>query len=243
MFSQSILTGYRVCAGFTKQFNAILKEYGIQCHEYKYAQKDKENHMVSLVNIKGYGVYFFDITKDCYLESDKTELMKNESKYSGFMLSIHSLPKNNIVIDNYDNELFRPSKILKLKEQVAYKNVNPNDDDDFDITEVDDENFMEKLNVLINTNFELFKDENFFDGILNSVEIIKAKIYASLQIMQKKFGEEITDDFFIEALIKAKRNTVFKNNTIFYQKAVISKFIDTSVNLSDSMQKVIKRLK
>lgn len=243
-FSTSILTPYIVCSGFVKQFNGILKEYGIQCFEYKFVENEKEGHMVSLVNIKGLGIYFFDITRDCYTYEDENIPLKNESKYSGFMLPLSYYTNSNILVDNFDKEIYRNPKGLVLKEKCAIQRINTEKDVEVNFIDKQDDKLLEKLSTLMDTNFELLKDENFFDTVSDSKEQMSSKIYNALSIIATSFGSEfINVELFIDWLISAKRNSKFKNNTLFFQKAVISKFLgNNQVDLGNAMTLIKKKV-
>lgn len=240
-FSTSILSPYIVCAGFVKQFNCILKEYGIPCFEYQFMIDKNTGHDVSLVYIEGMGVYFFDITRDSY---DRTkDNLSNEASYSGFMLPYTYYLNNKITNDNFSKELLKNPKILEGKKQYANQQILNGQDKEIDIFDEVEFKKLYLLQSLIDVNFELLKKENFFEKVSYKKEEMTLSVYEALLTMNEKFGPEIDNNTFIDILINSKRNSDLKNNTMFYVKSIISKYSnDSSIDLSKSVDIITKRL-
>lgn len=240
-FSTSVLIPNIVCAGFVKQFNAILKEYNIPCFEYNYIPiGEKEGHSVSIVEIEEMGVYFFDITRDSY-NPNQSEL-ENRSKYSGFMLPYTYYEKLKNSVDNFSNELSKSTKELELRKKYAEQQILQGKDEKIDLFNDNEFKKYEILHTLIDTDFELLNNNGFFNGLSEQKEKMTAKIYGALLAMKSNFGSEIcNDDEFIDILISAKRNSDLKENRNYYIKAAISRFND-SVNLSETTGKILQKL-
>lgn len=243
-FSTSVTTPYIVCAGFVKQFNCILKEYGIPCYEYQFMNENNIGHDVSLVYVEGYGIYFFDITKDSYDPKDQTDYLKNESKYSGFMLP-HTYYLNSIIKkDNFDKELLKNPKLFDLKKRYANQQSYYKNDKIIDVFNKKEFDKTYLLQTLIDVDYELIKCENLFDNVSDYKELMTAEIYNALITLNSNFGEEITDiDLFIDMLISAKKNTNLYNNKTYYIKSIISRYLNNEkVNLSEATNKVMKKI-
>lgn len=243
-FYTSVLSPYIVCAGFVKQFNCILKEYGIPCYEYQFKNKGSRGHDVSMVYIEGHGIYFFDITRDCFTRKDQSTPLKNESKYSGFMLPYTYYLSNKLLNDNFDKELLKNPKIMEIKKRYAKQQIENGKDE---LVNVFNEHQFEKaylLQTLVDVDFELLKCDSLFGQVSNTKEMMTAQIYDALLKINNYFGPEINDvDLFIDFLINAKKNSDLKDNKLYYQKAVISKFLcNECINLSDSMEKINKKI-
>jgi len=243
-FSTSVLSPYIVCAGFVKQFNCILKEYGIPCYEYQFKNKGSRGHDVSMVYVEGYGIYFFDITSDCFTRKDQATPLKNESKYSGFMLPYTYYLNNKLLNDNFDKELLKNPKINELKKKYAKQQIRNGNDRKVDIFNEETFDKAYLLQTLVDVDIELLKCDRLFGRVSYTKEEMTTLIYDALLKINDYFGPEITDvDLFIDFLISSKRNSELKNNKLYYQKAVISKYAgNESVNLSESMGKINKKI-
>ena len=243
-FSTSILSPYIVCAGFVKQFNCILKEYNIPCFEYQFMNKNNIGHDVSLVYVEGYGIYFFDITRDSYTRKDQSETLKNEAKYSGFMLPYTYYLDNKISNDNFDKELLKNPKIMEIKKKYAKQQITYGNDKTVDIFNEQEFNKTYLLQTLVDVDFELLKSENLFIEVSNNKEMMTEQIYNALLKINQHFGTEITDiDIFLDMLISSKKNSELKNNTLYYKKAIISRYSDNNeINLSEAMNIITKKL-
>lgn len=239
-FSSSILSPYIVCAGFVKQFNAILKEYNIPCFEYQFMIDKNIGHDVSLVYIEGMGIYFFDITKDSY--NRKKDELTNEASYSGFMLPYTYYLNNKILNDNFSKKLLKNPKILEGHKKLANQQIKNGKDKEIDIFDEVEFKELYLLQNLIDVNFELLKNENFFKDVSYKREQMTSSIYEALLTINEKFGHDIDDNTFIDILINAKKSSKLKDNITYYVKSVISKYSNTSINLSKSTESISKKL-
>ena len=244
-FSTSVLTPYIVCAGFVKQFNCILKEYNIPCFEYQFMNKNNIGHDVSMVHIDGLGIYFFDITSDSFTRKDQSDHLKNEAKYSGFMLPYTYYLNNKIYIDNFSKELLKNPKFFETRKRYANQQIIRGNDEEIDIFNEDEFKNTYLLQTLVDVDFELLKNDNLFQTVSDNREMMTAEIYNALLKINNSFGTEVIDvDLFIDMLMSAKRNSDLKDNDRYYKKAIISRYIDNpDINLSDSMNIVVKKLK
>lgn len=225
-YSTALLTEYIVCVGFTRVFNNILSEYGISASEYQYyllVDDNDKGHDISIVKIqdKKYGVdglYFFDLTKDCYNPKNEDNY---KYSYSGFMMTYDEITKDNITKDMFNKMLLWDNADIQATIDVFKPIVDSFTYDD-DI-EYFDENMSEQ-NIYLITNLlrienDLFNKEKTVDIFcLGNPDGAMYFICNYILFLKSRLGKKVKDSTIIDLLI----NTINTNNSGDYLKAINS---------------------
>lgn len=217
-YSLSLVTGETVCVGFSKIFNNILAEYGIGASEYKYYfEGSVHGHDISIVNVKDdkYGVnglYFFDLTKDCY-----SPLNENNYKYSGFMMTYDEVAKDIITNDMFNKMLLiNTDELLSSIECIKPEIDKLTIEDDI----VDDEKFTGNSIIfdLMQLDTDLFKGSTLDLGYLSNDFGALYYIYNYILFLKNNLGTKVNEETFINLLL----NTSDIKNAGYYLAAAIS---------------------
>ena len=222
-YSLSLVTGETVCVGFSKIFNNILAEYNIKASEYKYCFRNDNNeicgHDISIVNVEDdkYGVnglYFFDLTKDCYSPSNE-----NNYKYSGFMMTYDEIKKDNFVDDMLGKMLSMDVSDLNDTIDLIKPEIDKltEDDDIFDEKNIN-ENIKEIIFNLMQLDTDLFRVPTVDLGYLSNEYGALYYIYNYILFLKNNLGTKVNEETFIDLLI----NTVDVNKPGYYLVSAIS---------------------
>jgi len=245
-YSSALLTEYIVCVGFSKIFNNILSEYGIKASEYQYyllIDGEEMGHDISIVRVqdKKYdvdGLYFFDLTRDCYNPKNN-----NDYKYSGFMMTYDVVTKNTITRDMFNKMLLWNTKDIQdtiniLKPEVQKLTIY-DDTDDFDL------NISFEIRQLIfnlmQVDNDLFKEKTVDIFCIGNPDGAMYFICNYILFLKSKLGEKVKDSTIIDLLI----NTMNVDNPGYYLTAINSYNSDDDYNnqiLQKHHQYIKKRL-
>lgn len=240
--SSTILSEYIVCAGYTKIFNAILREFGIHCTEYHYQENGKNGHCVSLVNVNDpkyniNGLYYFDPTYDSYEENKD-----NEIKYRYFLLSadkydFENFVTNSLFLKESKTTLKRNSLRCKLDAE-NYSDELADDEEEINNTQIQNnyiDNVRQCLYEALDIDSELF--EGHFSNLAYTLnpKLEEANIYEFYLSLRNKFKEEISRSNFIELL----KNTDSDFN--FAVKAFLYRYNDFTEEDIKNLEKIKRR--
>lgn len=209
--TSAFLGEYIVCVGFTKVFNAILREFEIPCTEYNFKLKEQDGHSISIVNIDDskYGIkglYFFDPTKDSFIPNEQY----NEARYSGFMLPLDSCRHDDLLIDSF--HLMLDDDIDMLAELTKNSDGNQEYIDLFR-----NKQYKEELETLLDTldiDYELFKGESPYVGLTTNANVEIAKLYQFYSKLKSELGSELQPMQFISLLINTNQSYVSAVNSM-----------------------------
>ncbi len=223
-YSSALLTEYIVCVGFSKIFNNVLSEYNIEASEYQYhllIDGEEIGHDISIVKVqdKKYevdGLYFFDLTRDCYNPNSR-----NDYKYSGFMMTYEDVCKDTITKDMFNKMLLWDSKDIKdtidtFKPEIKKLTIY-DDSDDFD------ENISSEIRQLVfnlmQIDGDLFGKEKTVDMFcLGNPNGAMYFICSYILFLKNKLGEKVKDGTIIDLLV----NTMHVDNPGYYLAAINS---------------------
>jgi len=244
-YSSALLTEYIVCVGFSKVFNNILSEFGISASEYQYhllIDGEDFGHDISVVKVQDekYGVdglYFFDLTRDCYNPKNS-----NDYKYSGFMMTYEDVSKDTITKDMFNRMLLLDTNDIQ-DTIVAFKPVVEkltiyDDIDDFD--ESISLEIRELIFNLMQIDGDLFKGEKTVDIFcIGNPDGAMYFICNYILFLKSKLGEKIKDSTIIDLLI----NTIYTDNPGWYLAAInsFSPTEDYSAHVLEKRNQYIKR--
>jgi len=214
--SSSLLGDYIVCAGFTKIFNAILKEFNIKCTEYHFKIESNNAHSVSIVNINDdkydiHGLYIFDPSADSYVLGQK-----NETKYKHFMQTIDEYDFPDLETDSFNLLLKKDIEYLKKLSAITKNYSLQKYEDIFESEKF--KKILEQILDILAIDYDLF-DECFAElGFTDNAIKEKASLYEYIIYLKNKFGKEITHEQFIKLIINTN------NDYSFIVNSCISKF-------------------
>lgn len=244
--SSAILGEYIVCAGYTKIFNAILREFGINCTEYHYKEYGNNGHCISLVNVNDpkyniNGLYYFDPTYDSYEENKE-----NEIKYKYFLLSADKYDFENFATNSLflkESKTTLKRNLLKCKlDAKNYTNelLDVEEENNNNTTSNNEENkyinsVRECLYEALDIDRELF--EGHFSNLAYTLnpKIEEANLYEFYLSIRNEFKEEISRSDFIELLKNTGSDYKFAVKAFLYR---YSNFTDEDIK---NLEKIKRR--